>query len=507
MVGSLKGKVAKGSLWVLLEQFSVQGLNLGMGIVLARLLTPNDYGTVALVTIFISIAMVLVNSGLGQALVQKKDADELDFNSVFYVSFAVACGLYLVLFALAPFVAAYYKTPELKAILRVLALNLPLYAVNSVQSAELFSKMRFDLSFRISLVTALASACVGIGLALCRWGVWALVWSSVLASLAGTVARWCFIAWRPKRMFSLHRVVPLFRFGWKVMVSALLYALSSNLYGILIGKFHAKADLAFVNKGRNIPDLLKNNIQTSLVESAFPAVSQLKDDDDRYKNALQRLLIVSTFTVLPVMLFVAQTSSKTVLLLYGAKWLACVPYAQLTCLSACLMTLSSVNELGLLARGRSDLFLRLNVIRILVSLLILIVVLPRGVLTWMRVSTFVYAPFATLLVMCVARRVCGLKLGRQFRDVLPSVMLTACAGGALALGDRISVVTSPVALFICLVCQGVGFAVVYLGLAFLFRIRALREVATIALPKLSARFPFCRRLAVYLSVDMEGSAR
>jgi len=228
MSGGLKEKVVRGTFWAFLEQVGVQGLNFGMGIVLARLLTPEAYGTVALVAVFITVATVLVNSGLGQALVQKREIDELDVNSVFYVSSGIALVLYGVIFFAAPTVARYYHNPELTAIFRVLALNLLLYAVNSVQNAELYRQMKFNLTFRVSVVTAVSAAVVGIGLAYLGYGAWALVWSSVMGSVAGVIARAIVISWRPRLQFSWSRLGPLFRYGSRMMANSLIGTIMSN---------------------------------------------------------------------------------------------------------------------------------------------------------------------------------------------------------------------------------------------------------------------------------------
>ena len=274
---SLKSKVAKGAVWTLMEKLSTQVVRFVVGMILARLLTPNDYGTVALTTIFFAIAGVLVDGGFGGALIQKKDADDLDFNSVFYLNLFASLLAYGALFAAAPWIADFYKVPELKNIVRVSAICFFFNAINAIQGAELTKKMLFHLSFRISLITCFTSAVSGVTLAFLGYGVWALVWSSLITGLVGVIARWFIIAWRPRLMFSMNRLKPLFSYGWKMAASALLDQFFCNLNGLLIGKFYTKSDLAYVNKGRSLPGLALDEVNTTLMRVSFPALVLLQD--------------------------------------------------------------------------------------------------------------------------------------------------------------------------------------------------------------------------------------
>jgi len=487
--GGLKGKVAKGTMWVALEQCVVQGLNFGMGILLARLLGPEAFGTVALVTVFIAVAQVLAISGMGQALVQKVDSDEVDFNTVFCVSLALAAVLYLILFAAAPAIARFYDVSELVAIVRVLALNLFFFSFNSVQNAALFKKMRFDVTFRVSVVTSVASAIVGVGMALYGCGVWALVCSSVLSNAAGVVVRMFYIDWRPRLRCDRRRLKPLFSFGWKLMASSLLSTLVSNINGVLIGKFFTKADLAFVNRGRNIPELIGGNIRTSLVESSFPALSQLAADRERMAAALHRLLSVSMFVLFPVMMLLAVVAPRLILFLYGEKWTACVPYVQLACISNLMWTIAAVNTAAVTAFGRSGWLLKVGIAINLTSFGVMCVCLPHGVLPWMMATTFVTAPVALTLDILLARKLVDFGFRSQFRDVLPTLLLTlamvvvAAAVGLLPAGD------SAIGAFLVLAAQGGAAVVTYVALAFFFRVGAFGEILKIVAARIPSRMP------------------
>lgn len=478
---SLKGKVVKGIFWTSLEQLSGQIVNFALGVVLARLLTPDDYGTVALVTIFISISMVLVNSGLGQALVQKREIDELDVNSVFWVSLTVSVVLYGILYWVAPAVAAYYRVAELRPILRILALGLPLYALNSVQNAELYKQMKFNLTFRISVLSVVTSAVVGIALACLGFGVWSLVWSSLSGTLAGVIARAFIVSWRPRLLFSVDRVRGLFAFGWKMLVGSLLGSVFSNLYGFVIGRRYSQSDLAFVNKGRNIPDLLQGNINASLVEVSFPALVQLQDDRERLQNALRRLLVVSTFALFPLMIFLSVESANVIYFLYGEKWAACIPYMRIICAMGSIGAVGAVNQQAILAVGRSDVHLKLTILRNVASVVILVSCITRGVGFWVLVNSILFGPISSFVDMICSSRIVGYSMRRQFVDLLPNLAigiavivptfllnLAFSSHNPLILGGRLLLEAA----------LAIGMA---MSLAVLFRTDAAREILNLAM--------------------------
>jgi len=504
--GGLKNKVAKGTMWVALEQFVVQGLNFGMGILLARLLGPEAFGTVALVAIFIAVAQVLAISGLGQALVQKADSDDEDFNAVFCASIAVASFLYAVLFLLAPVIARFYNVAELTAVVRVLALNLFCFSFNSVQNAALFKKMRFDVTFRVSIVTAVVSAAVGVGMAFCGFGVWALVWSSVLSNVAGVFARMFYIDWHPHFRCDFGRMKPLFSFGWKLMASSLLATFVSNINGVMIGKFFSKADLAFVNRGKNIPELIGNNIRVSLIESSFPAMAQLGADRDRMALALHRMLAVAMFVLLPLMVALAIVAERLVLLLYGNRWMACIPYIQLACIGNLFWTAVAVSTNAVMALGRSDWLLKAGIAINVLSFGVMCACLPFGVLPWMMAGTFVTAPTALVLDIVLVRKLVDFGFRSQFKDILPSLLLTLAMAVAMSAVGLLPFGESVAATVLILSAQGAVAVVVYVSLAFALRIRALGEILKIVAPKLPKRMPFRSRVLGRFEMDEKGVA-
>lgn len=504
---SLKSKVAKGAVWVLLEKFSVQIVGVVVSIVLARLLTPNDYGTVALTGIFFAVAGVLVDGGFGGALVQKKDADELDFNSVFYLNVALAVVAYGVLFVAAPWIASFYNTPELTPIVRASAFCFIFNAVNAVQNAELTKKMLFHLSFRVSLITCVTSAVCGITLALLGFGVWALVWSSLAAGLAGVIARWFIIAWRPKFMFSVSRLGPLFNYGWKMSLSSLLDQLFNNLSGLLMGKFYTKADIAYVKTGSHLPQSAMGLVDSTLGNVSFPALVLLQDNRQKLREAMRKLIQSSTFLVFPIMVGLAVCSQTVLLLLYGEQWLPSAPYMMLACFSYALWPFHTINLRGIQALGRSDVFLRLEIIKKTFALIVILSSFRLGVFAWMAISAFVLGPLGLLINSWPNRKLLGYTVGMQIRDVAPTALV--CIVEAIVMicvglgGDALKTVFDEVGegsglpfFLICkLFVQLLTGAVMFVGLAYICRLKPMGEYIRMSASMVRPRFP---RIATFI---------
>lgn len=488
-MSELKGKVVRGTVWALLERFSNQLVLFVVGLILARMLTPEDYGTVALLGIFTAIASVLATSGFGNALIQKKNADELDYNSVFYFSLVLSGTMYAVLFFSAPYIANFYKVDELCPILRVTALSLVFNAINSIQNAELHRKLLFHLSFRISLISTFASAGVGIAMAYLGYGTWALVWSGITGGVTGVITRWFFIAWRPRLMFSFTALGPLFRYGWKMMVSALLDTGVNNLYGLIIGKFYSCADLAFVNKGRHPPALLMNNVNGTLATVALPALAQMQDDRHRVREAMRRMMICSSFVVFPLMAMSAVIAERAIPFLYGDQWGEAVPYMQLACFTFALWPFHTVNLQGIQAIGRSDVFLKLEIIKKVMGVSVLLIFIPHGVIAYMAASAFICGPLGVLINAWPNRRLLDYTVGMQIKDIASIAVLSVVAVMPAFLVGFCFHGHSAIELFLVLTFQCILCAGVYVLLSLLFKTRPTRECFKIIQPSLSRKFP------------------
>ena len=505
-MGKLTDKVAKGVFWVLMEKFGIQAVHFVVTLVLARLLTPNDYGTVALLSIFITISNVFVDCGFGKALVQKKTATQVDYNSVFYLSLVIAAILYAGLFFVSPWVAEFYRIPELKVMLRVLALSLIFHSINGVQNVELNRKMLFHLSFRISWVSALVKAVVGVTMAFCGYGPWALVWASIAGGAAGVVSRQFVIAWRPTLSFSWASVRELFHFGWKVTAASLVDQVYQNLQALLIGKFYTRADLAFVNKGKHVPNLVSNTITQSLRRVAFSALARLQDDPERLRNAMRRMIKCSTFCVFPLMVVIGVLTEPIVELLFGSRWLPSVPYLRVICFSAVLRQFDTVNLQALMARGRSDIVMRLTMLRRFVCLVVMAATLHLGVFIFFATATFIVVPLGVVMNAYPNRRHLGYTYAMQFGDVAESFLLSLALGGLLWGTTYVPELLHVRNLWL-LPVQVVVAAVFYVGVAVALRLSPVREIAKALQPQAEKKFGADSRLSRLLDWFMKNAGR
>ncbi len=487
-MAELKQKVVKGFAWALLERFSTQGVSFVVSMILARLLVPSDYGAIALLTIFISISSVFATSGFGTALIQRKNPTELDFNSVFWLSLGLSSGIYVILFFAAPWIAAFYDNAVLIPVLRVMALSLIFNAINSIQGVELSRKFLFHLRFRISLIGLFISGISGITLAYLGYGVWALVWSAFLGSVANVLTYWYFIAWRPKWMFSWQSVKGLFQFGWKFTVSGLIDTLYCNLHGLIIGKFYSSADLAFVQKGQHIPRLAMESINATLGAVAYPALAQLQDQREVVRNTMRRMIRCSTFFVFPMMTGIACCAGKLIPLLFGDQWLPAIPYVRIACFSFALWPFHTINLQAISALGRSDIFLTLEIIKKVIGLTILVISIPHGVWWMMALGAFVSGLLSVFINSWPNRKLLRYTIGMQLLDVLPTALLCCVMAGVI-----VPLLWLPIALWLCILLQVVCGALVFLVLAWCFRLDPLCEYARIGGPKIEARAPKCLR--------------
>lgn len=479
-MSNLKQKVAKGAVWALLEKFSTQFVQFFVTLVLARLLTPNDYGTVALLTIFVDLSWVLVDCGLGTALVQKKDATDLDFNSAFYSSLCLSVCFYGGLFCIAPTVATFYRISNLTSLMRVLALQIIFNSMSSVQNAELSRKFLFNLSFRIGVIQCLVHAVSGVVLAYLGYGAWAIVWSVVLTSAAGFVLRWFIIRWRPALTFSVTSAKALFRFGWKLLVSALLERGYQSLSGLIIGKIYMKADLAFMQKGRQLPSLGMDAVNNTLLRVSFPALAQMQDDPAKMRDAMRRMIQLSTFLSFPLMVGLAVCARPVVLLLLGEQWLPAVPYVRIYCFSFALWPFHTINLQAINAIGRSDVFLKLEIIKKVVGIIMMLASIRYGVLFFVAISAFVVGPLGVIINSWPNRKLLGYSVLMQIFDILPLIGMTVLMGSAVCVVESYARIYSSMPYLVgFLVLEVMVGVLTYGALSFLFKPAAFRECRTL----------------------------
>jgi len=410
-----------------MERGGTQGIQFIVQIVLARLLMPEDYGIIALVTIFITIANVFVHSGFNTALIQKKDADEVDFSSVLYLSLFVAGLLYVVLFFASPSIADFYRESQLVPVLRVLSITLFFGAFNSIQNAFIARNMMFKKLFFSSLGAILVSGTIGIMAAYAGLGVWALVAQQLANSIAISVILWFTVKWRPILAFSIKKVKRLFSYGSKLLISSLIDTLFRDLRSLIIGRVYNPAMLGFYNRGKQFPHIIVNNINGSIQSVMLPALSSHQDDRKRVKDMVRRSIVTSSFIMFPMMVGLAVVAEPVVRIVLTDKWLPAVPFLQIYCMSYALWPIHTANLQAINALGRSDIFLKLEIIKKAVGLIILGVSIPFGVyaMAWGGllsgiISTFINAyPNLKLL---------DYSYMEQWKDIAPSLFISLVMG-------------------------------------------------------------------------------
>ncbi len=490
-MSELRQKVFKGVIWASLEKFGLQIVSFVVSMVLSRLLTPEDYGTVALMSIFLAVAGLLVDGGFGAALIQKKNATEMDYNSVFYLHLAVSAVVYAALFFAAPSIARFYNVAALTPMVRIASFQFIFGAINSIQGAEIAKKLQFNLSFRVSVITSGVSAVVGITLAFLGWGPWALIWSSFASGLIGVIARWFIVAWRPRLMFSFTALKSLFSFGWKVVITQLIYSVSTQLYGLLIGKLYSRADLAFFNKGRAMPNLVKDTVHTVLARVSFPMFALIQDNPSKVRSVMRELIRTSTLIVYPLLMLLAASAPSAIRVLFGDQWDASVPYVQLFCLSFAFAPLDNTNLQVVLASGRSGLYLKLELIKDFLLICWLVSVFRLGVFAFACALVLGQGPLCVIINAWPLRKICQYSLLQELRDVLPVVLTTTFMGaivwglGLLLAGES---PTFSHSLFVFLV-QSVTGLLVYISVVWLVRLGAVADILRILPPRLYNRFP------------------
>lgn len=427
-----RSKVISSLFWKLLERGGTQGIQFIVQIVLARLLLPEMYGTVALVTVFITLAQVFVQSGLGTALIQKKEADNVDFSSVFYLSLGLAGVLYTLLFIFAPVISRFYHDAELIPVLRVLGIILFFGAVNGIQNAWVSRHMMFKELFKRSIGALLISGTAGIIAAYAGLGIWALVIQQLTNQAAVTVIMWFTVKWRPIRAFSLDKVKALFSFGWKLLLSSLLDQLYRDLRTLVIGRIYSSSTLGFYNKGEQFPKIIVSNINGSIQAVMLPALSAHQDDRQRVKAMMRRAIKTSSFIMFPMMVGMAVVAEPMVRLLLTEKWLPAVPFLQVFCFTYMLWPIHTANLQAINALGRSDIFLKLEIIKKIVGIVILVVSVPMGVYA-IALGGVVSGISSSFINAWPNKKLLNYSYAEQLKDIAPALGLSLLMGAIVFL--------------------------------------------------------------------------
>lgn len=467
---NLKQQTKKGLYWSFFNQFANYGMQFCVGIVMARLLSPSDYGITALPGVFLAIAAVFQDSGMAGALIRKPEIEEKDYSTLFLYSIGMGILMYAALFFASPYIASYFETPVLIPLVRVTALTFLWGPITTVQYVILKRKLDFKTPTKISIATKVFSAIVGITMAYMGYGLWALVISGVLSGFLNLILIVWAVRWYPRTGWSNESFKYLWGYGNKMLASSLLETAYSNITPLFVAKYYSPADLGVYNRARNYAIMPSQNVTGVIQNVTFPVLSKMQDDDESLARNYRRMLKTTAFVVFPLMMLLAGLARPLILTMITAKWEACIILLQLLCFSLMWYPIHSINLNLLQVKGRTDLFFRLEVIKKIIGLSILVVTLPLGLVVFC-----IGGIISSLVCLAVNTYYTGklINVGylKQMRDLFPTLLLS------LVLFGVILVINQFISNYLLQILVGgtVG-SLVYLGGAFLFKFDELNDV-------------------------------
>ncbi len=424
--------VLSNMLWRFAERCGAQGVSFIVSVILARILLPEEYGVVSIITIFTTILNLFLDSGFKNALIQKRDADVIDYSTVFYFNILMGVILYIFMFWASPFIAHFYEMEAMTPYIRILSLTLILGGFNGVQTAIVAKRMEFKRFFYSSLTGTLVSAVIGIAMAYSGMGVWALIAQRLINQLVDTVILWFTVKWRPLFVFSIKRLKPMFRYGSKLLGASLLNSLTTNLSGLLIGKAYSPDLLAYYDKGRRIPNLVVENLQSAVQSVLFPVLAQQQEDKKQVKRILRISFMTAAYCIFPCMVGIGVCAESIICILYTETWISMVPYLQLWCFIFAFYLMHTAQLQVIQALGRSDVILKIEIIKQVISIAVILLTIPLGVLPMLGAMCVV-----TVLCLYINaypnKELTEYGFLEQMKDICPIIFLNCVMGGGVYL--------------------------------------------------------------------------
>lgn len=474
-------RIISSLFWKMMESGGTQAIQFLVQIILARLLLPKEYGLIALVNVFILLANVFIQSGLNSALIQKKDVDEDDYSSVFVVSLIMAVLLYLVLFFIAPLISNFYRNKDLILMLRVLSIILIPGAINSIQNAYIARNMMFSKLFFSSLWAIVISGLIGVYTAFIGWGVWALVSQQIVNQFVITIILWSSIKWRPKLVFSIKKMKVLLSYGWKLLASSLLNTLYTDFRTIIIGRIFSPDMLGYYNRGRQFPQILVANINGSIQSVMLPALSINQDDKVKVKSIMRKAVMTSSFFLFPMMIGLAILAEPIVIIVLTEKWLPAVPFLQIYCVIFALRPIHTANVQAINALGRSDIFLKIEIIRSVIGIAVLFITIPFGIYA-IAFGELISAIISTILYSYPNKNLIGYSIYNQYKDLVQPILLSMIMGILVFLSGEISS-----NLGVRIVVQILLGILIYISLSILFKVETYAYLKDIGLKLIKSK--------------------
>lgn len=426
---SLKKRTLNGFFWSLTQQFGTQIISTTVTIILARILEPEDFGLIGMLVIFMALGNSLIDAGLTSSLIRSQDSDERDYSTVFFINLVGSIVMYMIMYACSGLISEFFNQPELQSIIKVYCLSFIITAFAAVQRTRLVKKMDFKTEMKVMLPSVLISGATGITMALLGYGVWALVWMMIVQQLFASLQFWFHSKWRPLWVFDLTRFKYHFDYGYKMTLASIINALFSNLYHLVIGKYFSITQLGFYTKADQLKQIPVKNISNTLAKVTFPMFSEIQDDDERLKVVYKKIIQQVLFWLTPVMVLAAVLAEPTFRIVLTEKWLPAVPYFQMLCFIGLMYPVHSYNLNILKVKGRSDLFLKLEIAKKSLTVIGILIALPFGIfaLLWTQiilnlVSFVINSHFSGKFI--------DYNLWSQLKDIIPIFLMGAVSAGA-----------------------------------------------------------------------------
>ena len=430
MTESLKNKTVKGVGWSFIDNLSSSGITFLVGLILARLLTPSEYGIMAILTIFIAVSNSIVDSGFSNALIRKTDARRVDYNTVFLFNLLVSGLLYVVLFLAAPAISRFFKEPLLVEVMRVIGWVLVINALAIIPRTLFVKEVNFKTQTKVSLIASISSGVIGIGMALAGLGVWSLVGQQLSRQLLNTLFLWIYCTWRPAWEFSMQSFKELFGFGSKILLSGLLNTIFNEIYSLVIGRCYTSAQLGQYTRANQFNQIFSSNLTTVIQRVSYPVLSSIQNEPERLREAYRKVIKSTMLISFACMLGLAAVARPLILILIGEKWLPAVGFLQIICFSGMLYPLHAINLNILQVKGRSDLFLRLEIIKKIIAVgpLVLGVLFSIEYMLWGSVCTSLIAYF---LNSYYSADLIDYPTKEQIKDILPTFLISFVTAAAM----------------------------------------------------------------------------
>ena len=427
---SIKEKTITGLFWSFVDNFTNQAIQFIIGIVLARILSPGDFGLVGMLTFFIAISQSIIDSGFSQALIRKQNCTDADYSTVFYFNFLTGIAIYSILFFAAGFIGDFFKQPQLFSLLRVLGLVLLINSVTILQRTILTKNINFKLQTRISVIASTLSGIISIVLAYYGFGVWSLVAKTLLQQLIISALLWFWNRWIPKWLFDKNSFKEMFQFGFRLMLSGLLDTSFKNIYYLIIGKYFSAAELGYYTRAQLFSNLPSSNITGIIQRVSYPVLSTMQDDSVKLKQGYRKIIMSTMFISFVLMMSMAAMAKYMIVVLVGEKWLPSVIYLQLLCFVGMIFPLNALNLNILNVKGRSDIFLKLEIIKKIITVPVIFVGIYFGIVQ-MIIGLFVFSLVALYLNSYYSAKIINYTFKEQIVDILPSFFFSLILGAGI----------------------------------------------------------------------------